>query len=150
MIKICIYLYISRSGQEGSMSSKGSSSGSKGTGQLGNARGRSDQQQVAEMTLEQLQRENVELRNQLAECSQEIVLLNEVISTVGSTLKLDEVLRHLVDTIVRAISCHAAFIYLYDSEKERLILASTSEQYQHRAGKIQLALGEGIVGWVAL
>jgi GAF domain-containing protein len=132
------------------MSSKGSSSGSKGTGQQGNARERSDQQQAAEMTLEQLQRENVELRSQLAECSQEIILLNEVISTVGSTLKLDEVLRHLVDTIVRAISCHAAFIYLYDSEKERLILASTSEQYQHRVGKVQLALGEGIVGWVAL
>lgn len=132
------------------MSSKGSSSGSKTTGQVGSVSGRSNQQQAAEITFEQIQRENAGLREQLAESAQEIALLNEVISTVGSTLKLDEVLRHLVDTIARAISCHAAFIYLYDREKERLILASTSEQYRHLVGKIQLALGEGITGWVAL
>lgn len=77
-------------------------------------------------------------------------LLNEVISTIGSTLHLDEVLRHLVDILVRAISCHAAFIYLYNPEKDRLILASTSEQYQHLVNKIEMALGEGIAGWVAL
>jgi GAF domain-containing protein len=131
------------------MSSKGSSS-SKAADQVGNINGRSDQRYAAEKTLEQLQQENTALQSKLAESTQEIALLNEVISTVGSTLKLDEVLRHLVDTIVRAISCHAAFIYLFDREKERLILASTSEQYQHLTGKIQLALGEGIVGWVAL
>src|SRR6058998_3526589 len=73
----------------------------------------------------------------------ENVLLNDVISTISSTLKLDEVLSHLVDTIVRAISCHAAFIYLYNKEKDRLVLASTSEQYEHLVGKIELGLGEG-------
>src|SRR2546423_13103415 len=105
---------------------------------------------MPEQTREQLSLLNNELRAALEARTQENILLNEVISTVGSTLKLDEVLRHLVDTLVRAISCDAAFIYLYDRDKERLILASTSEQYSHLVGKIELALGEGITGWVGL
>lgn len=129
------------------MSSKGSSSRAN---QVGNGHGYSGQRYAEQKTLEQLRQENSALQRKLAESTQEIALLNEVISTVGSTLKLDEVLRHLIDAIIKATSCHAAFIYLFDREKERLILASTSEQYQHLTGKIQLALGEGIVGWVAL
>ena len=105
---------------------------------------------LPERTTDELLQENTELRATLEARTQENILLNEVISTVGSTLKLDEVLRHLVDTLVRAISCHAAFIYLYDRDKERLVLASTSEDYFHLVGKIELALGEGITGWVGL
>jgi GAF domain-containing protein len=133
--------------QEVEMSSRGNSSRAN---HVDNGHRGSDLRNREQKTLEQLRQENSALQRKLAECSQEIALLNEVISTVGSTLKLDEVLRHLVDTIVQATSCHAAFIYLFDYEKERLVLASTSEQYQHLIGKIQLALGEGIVGWVAL
>src|SRR5256714_844706 len=99
---------------------------------------------------EQLRKENAELLSALATSREENVLLNDVISTISSTLELDEVLSHLVDTIVRAISCHAAFIYLYNKEKDRLVLASTTEQYQHQVGKITLALGEGTTGWVGL
>src|SRR5947209_17788409 len=71
-----------------------------------------------EQELEQLRRENAELIGKLEARSKENALLNEVISTIDSTLKLDEVLRHLVNIVVRAISCHAAYIYLYDKEKE--------------------------------
>ncbi|GCE17163.1 GAF domain-containing protein [Dictyobacter kobayashii] len=104
----------------------------------------------SEQTLEQLRIENIELHNELEMRTQENSLLNEVISTVGSTLRLDEVLRHLVDTVVRATSCQIAFIYLYDKDKERLVLASTNEQYRHLVGKITMGVGEGIAGWVAL
>src|SRR6266536_6206437 len=102
------------------------------------------------LRVEQLGKENSELRTALSTSKEENILLNEVISTIGSTLKLDEVLSHLVDIIVRAISCHAAFIYLYNKDKDRLVLASTSEQYEHLVGKIELGLGEGIAGWVGL
>src|SRR5579872_3229011 len=100
--------------------------------------------------VEKVQQENSELHTALEASRQENILLNDVISTIGSTLKLDEVLKHLVDIIVRAISCQSAFIYLYNKEKDRLILASTSEQYQHMTGKIEMSLGEGIIGWVGL
>jgi GAF domain-containing protein len=103
-----------------------------------------------EESLQQLRQENNELQNEIERRRQENALLNEVISTVGSTLRLDEVLRHLVDTVVRATSCDVAFIYLYDKDKERLILASTNEKYRRLVGKITMALGEGIAGWVAL
>jgi GAF domain-containing protein/sugar diacid utilization regulator len=103
-----------------------------------------------ELKVEQLLKENAELYAALEARTQENILLNEVISTVGSTLKLDEVLGHLVDTIVRAISCHAVFFYLYEKDRERLVLASTNEQYKHLVGKIGLALGEGITGWVGM
>lgn len=99
---------------------------------------------------EQLRQENIELRTALEARTQENNLLNEVISTVGSTLKLDEVLGHLVDAIVRAIPCHAAFLYLYDKDNERLTLASTNQQYKKLVGKIEMALGEGITGWVGM
>lgn len=101
-------------------------------------------------SLDELLSRNAELEQALEARTRENVFLNEVISTVGSTLKVDEVLHHLVDTIVRAISCHAAFIYLFEKERERLVLASTSEQYQSLVGKIELALGEGINGWSAM
>jgi GAF domain-containing protein len=105
---------------------------------------------MTEQTSEQLSLENHELRAALEARTQENMLLNEVISTVGSTLKLDEVLGHLVDIVVRAIPCHAAFFYLYDKDKERLTLASTNQQYKNLVGKIEMALGEGITGWVGM
>ncbi len=104
----------------------------------------------AEHTVEQLRQENAELHKALEARIQENILLNEVISTVGSTLKLDEVLGHLVDIVARAISCHAVFFYLYDKDRECLTLASTSKQYKKLVGKIELALGEGITGWVGM
>lgn len=106
--------------------------------------------ETVEETLERVCQENTALQKELEMRAQENTLLNEVISTVGSTLRLDEVLRHLVDTVVRATDCQIAFIYLYDKDKERLVLASTNEQHQHLAGNISMALGEGIAGWVAL
>ena len=105
---------------------------------------------MTEQSNEQLRLKNSELRAALEARTQENMLLNEVISTVGSTLKLDEVLGHLVDIVVRAIPCHAAFFYLYDKDKERLTLASTNQQYKKLVGKIEMALGEGITGWVGM
>ena len=106
--------------------------------------------QTMAVSRDELVTRNAALEEELAARTRENIFLNEMISTVGSTLKVDEVLSNLVDTLVRAVSCHAAFIYLYEKERERLVLASASEQYQHLVGKIELALGEGINGWVAM
>lgn len=110
----------------------------------------SSDQQAPTSGVDELVARNAALKEALEERTRENIFLNEMISTVGSTLKVDEVLSNLVDTLVRAVSCHAAFIYLYEKERERLVLASSSEQYQRLVGKIELALGEGINGWVAM
>jgi GAF domain-containing protein len=104
----------------------------------------------AEYTVAQLRREKAELQHALETKTQENILLNEVLSTVGSTLRLDDVLHHLVDIVVRATQCQMAFIYMYDKEKERLVLASATQRHQHLVGRIEMSLGEGIAGWVAL
>jgi len=116
----------------------------------GAKRGVAEPLRRSEQTLEQLLRENELLAQELESRTKENILLNEVISTIGSTLKMEEVLHHVVDTITRATSCHAAFLYLYDQEKEQLVLASASKPYQHHIGKIAMGLGEGIAGWVGL
>jgi GAF domain-containing protein/sugar diacid utilization regulator len=116
----------------------------------GTKRSVADPLRRSEQTLEQLLRENELLAQELESRTKENILLNEVISTIGSTLKMEEVLNHVVDTITRATSCHAAFLYLYDQEKEQLVLASASKPYQHHIGKISMGLGEGIAGWVGL
>ncbi len=110
----------------------------------------SSDQQAPASGIDELVARNAALEEALDERTRENIFLNEMISTVGSTLKVDEVLSNLVDTLARAVSCHAAFIYLYEKERERLVLASSSEHYQHLVGKIELALGEGINGWVAM
>jgi GAF domain-containing protein/sugar diacid utilization regulator len=112
--------------------------------------GSAEATETEEHRMEQLQLENSALHEEIETQAQENALLNEVISTVCSTLRLEEVLQHLVDTVVRATACQIAYIYLYDKEKERLVLASTTEQYRHLIGKLSMALGDGIAGWVAL
>lgn len=52
------------------------------------------------VSAEQFRKEQSELRTELSISQEENALLNEVISTIGSTLKLDEVLSHLVHIIV--------------------------------------------------
>src|SRR5258708_12674974 len=91
-------------------------------------------------TVEQLVKENEQLAHELESRTQENRLLNEVISTVGSTLKLDEVLSHVVDTITRATTSHAAFIYLYDQEKTQTVLATPTQPYPPHLGKISMPL----------
>src|SRR5215470_12430053 len=103
-----------------------------------------------EQEIQMLRSENSALHSKIEMQIQENQLLNEVISTVGSTLRLDEVLRHLVDIVVRATDCQSAFIYLYNKDKDRLVLESTTEKHRHLLGKISLGLGEGIAGWVGL
>jgi GAF domain-containing protein/sugar diacid utilization regulator len=103
-----------------------------------------------EQEIQKLRSENSALHSKIEMQIQENKLLNEVISTVGSTLRLDEVLRHLVDIVVRATDCQSAFIYLYNKDNDRLVLESTTEKHRHLVGKIALGLGEGIAGWVAL
>ena len=126
-----------------------SSNRSRSTGHL-DSRSISSDLQAPASRIDELVARNAALEEALETRTRENVFLNEMISTVGSTLKVYEVLSNLVDTLVRAVSCHAAFIYLYEKERERLVLASSSEQYQHLVGKIELALGEGINGWVAM
>src|SRR5256712_2416789 len=76
-------------------------------------------------------------------------ILHEIISTAGSSLELDEVLRAVVRLLSDASAVHACFVYLVDDSGDRLVLKAASEPYGEWVGRIALERGEGLAWWVA-
>ena len=68
--------------------------------------------------------------------------LYAIISTVGSSLDLEEVLGAVVRLLTDACSVHACFVYLV--EDDRLVLEAASDPYAHLVGTIALERGEGL------
>ena len=76
-------------------------------------------------------------------------ILHAIISTVGSSLDLEEVLAAVVRLLSDASAVHACFVYLVEDDGERLLLKAASEPYTHLAHEIALERGEGIAWWAA-
>src|SRR5438270_10849840 len=73
--------------------------------------------------------------------------LYEIISTVGSSLELEEVLDGVVKLLSDASAVHACFVYLLERDGKRLVLRAASEPYGGLAGQIELKRGEGLAWW---
>lgn len=73
--------------------------------------------------------------------------LHEIISTVASSLDLDEVLAGVVRLLSDASAVHACFVYLPDADGERLALRAASRPYSHLVDRIALDRGEGVAWW---
>jgi GAF domain-containing protein len=77
-------------------------------------------------------------------------VLYRIISTVGSSLDLDEVLGAVVRLLSDASAVHACFVYLVeDGAADRLVLKAASDPYSHLVDQIALERGEGIAWWAA-
>jgi len=74
-------------------------------------------------------------------------VLARIISTVASTLELDEVLRAVVRLLSEASAVHACFVYLVDDD--RLVLRAAGAPYEHLIDRIALERGEGLAWWAA-
>jgi GAF domain-containing protein len=81
--------------------------------------------------------------------AREARVLNEIISTVASSLELDEVLDAVVRLLSEASAVHACFVYLLDAEGERLVLEAAGSPYHELVGRIVLERGEGLAWWAA-
>lgn len=77
----------------------------------------------------------------------EAVTLRAVISTVFSTLEIDEVLAGVVDIATEATGSHACLIYLVDGD--RLVLRAASPVHRRFVGEIEMGFDEGLTGWAA-
>jgi GAF domain-containing protein len=75
-------------------------------------------------------------------------ILYEIISTVGSSLELDEVLAAVVRLLSDASAVHACFVYLVEDDGQRLVLHAASAPYSDLVGEIALERGEGMA-WSA-
>ena len=73
-------------------------------------------------------------------------ILYEIISTVGSSLELGEVLDAVVHLLSDASAVHACFVYLVEDDG-RLLLRAASAPYGELVGEIALDKGEGIAWW---
>jgi GAF domain-containing protein len=72
--------------------------------------------------------------------------LYEVISTIASSLNLEEVLEGVVRLLSDASAVHACFVYLLEPD-QGLVLRAASDPYAALAGQIVLERGEGLAWW---
>jgi sugar diacid utilization regulator/putative methionine-R-sulfoxide reductase with GAF domain len=72
--------------------------------------------------------------------------LQEIVSTVASSLELSDVLPAVVRLLTDASGVHACFVYLLEDEA-RLVLRAASSPYERQAGKVVLERGEGLAWW---
>jgi len=70
--------------------------------------------------------------------------LREIVSAVGSTLDLEEVLEGVVRLLSDGSAVHACFVYLLDRDGKRLVLRAASAPYAHLTDRIELKKGEGL------
>src|SRR3954469_23937826 len=87
--------------------------------------------------------------SKLKEKDQEIALLHAISRIVSQTSGLDELLEQLTKMIVHQLHADSALIYLFDDNKEELVLRGAHNPHPQQVGRIKLKLGEGITGWVA-
>jgi GAF domain-containing protein len=88
-----------------------------------------------------------DLAAQLERVQLESETLYALISAVGSSSDLTQVLDGIVELVTEATDTHACFVYIRDGE--RLRMRAASRVYAHVIGKIEFALDEGLTGWVA-
>ena len=74
--------------------------------------------------------------------------LQQIVSTVASSLELTEVLRAVVKLMSDASGVHACFAYLLE-DGDRLVLRAASPPYERQAGKVVMERGEGLAWWAA-
>ncbi len=72
--------------------------------------------------------------------------LYRLIETIGSGPDLEAILAGVTRLVTEATACHACLIWF--EQDGRLVLRSSSAPYTHLAGKVSMAIDEGLAGWV--
>jgi GAF domain-containing protein/sugar diacid utilization regulator len=73
--------------------------------------------------------------------------LQEIVSTVASSIELAEVLPAVVRLVSDASGVHGCFVYLV--EDERLVMRAASPPYERQVGKVAFERGESLAWWAA-
>ena len=76
-------------------------------------------------------------------------LLRRIIEVTSEDLDLREVVRRVAALIIEAHKADVCFVHLVDEERHCLVLAGATPPFDRLAGTIELAIGEGVAGWVA-
>lgn len=79
----------------------------------------------------------------------ERALLADIVATVTSGLKLDDLAQGVARIITDATDTDVCFVHLLDDQGDRLVLYGATPPFDALAGRITLPIGEGVAGWVA-
>jgi signal transduction histidine kinase len=85
----------------------------------------------------------------LSEQQSDPELLEHIIEVTSADLDVQEVSRRVAALVTAATRSDVCFVHLVDEELRRVVLAGATPPFDEQVGTVQLALGEGIAGWVA-
>jgi signal transduction histidine kinase len=85
----------------------------------------------------------------LSEQQSDPELLEHIIEVTSADLDVQEVSRRVAALVTAATRSDVCFVHLVDEELRRVVLAGATPPFDEQVGSVQLALGEGIAGWVA-
>lgn len=77
----------------------------------------------------------------------DIDLLHEIGSRMAAADSFHEVLTRIIDVVTLAVRCNSCFIYVID--KNKLVLRASKNPHADAVDQLEMAIGEGITGWVA-
>ncbi|MFL5734792.1 MAG: GAF domain-containing protein [Chloroflexia bacterium] len=80
----------------------------------------------------------------------ELTALHRVISAANSSLKLSDMLAETAQAVVAVTRADVCSIFLYEPERDQLVLTASSGPEPGVVGQVRLQLGEGITGWAAI
>ncbi len=80
---------------------------------------------------------------------EELKVLRMVVDIASSELDLSLTLQLIVKIVTEMTKADSVFIYLFDENKDHLVLMASKTAHQKELGKVHLKIGEGITGWVA-
>jgi two-component system NarL family sensor kinase len=83
------------------------------------------------------------------DAEREAQLLSRVIDTISAGLDLDRILQGVARLVTETTDTDVCFVHLLDERGRTLHLRGATPPFDDLVGKIELAVGEGVSGWVA-
>ncbi len=84
-----------------------------------------------------------------ADAEREAHLLSRIIDTISAGLDLDRILQGVASLVTETTATDVCFIHLLDERGCTLHMRGATPPFDQLVGKIHLAVGEGVSGWVA-
>ena len=90
------------------------------------------------------------LREMLQDNRADTEALFDAVATLTSTLNLSKLLGYVVELCAKLTGCAGSLVYLWEEDRQRLVVRAAVEGYEQWVNRYSLALGEGLTGWTAL
>ena len=84
-----------------------------------------------------------------ADAEREAQLLSRVIETISAGLDLDLMLPGIAQLVTETTQTDVCFVHLLDERGRKLELRGATPPFDTMVGQVELAVGEGVAGWVA-